>query len=91
MHAAEDAMLQHGHDWLLDETALRNIYQWLINNNPLCKELQQIGMFSEILDFTLIGPQQVAATINEITHELDISAIVSDHLDGQHSASTSQK
>jgi len=39
---------------------------------------------AEILDFTLIGPQQVAATINEITHELDISAIVSDHLDGQH-------
>jgi hypothetical protein len=84
MHAAEDAMLQHGHDWLLDEAALRNIYQWLIQNNPLCQELQQIGMFSEILDFTLIGPQQVAATINEITHELDISAIVSDHLDGQH-------
>ena len=54
------------------EVALRNIYQWLIDNNALCMELQQIGMFPKILDFTLIGPQEVAATINEITHELDI-------------------
>jgi hypothetical protein len=86
LFAAEEAVEQHGQLLQIDQVVLMGIFNILYQINPLCQECHQIGSLSEIFLFpgAHVAPADVMSTINVQTHHLDISAIVSDRLDGNH-------
>lgn len=88
---AEEMARNHALQFNLDDNILAEIFKLLNGINSFCQECRQIGTLADITAYAheydrdiYASIEEMTTDINVVTHHLDVSAIVSDKLDGQH-------